>query len=343
MKLSEELLLRIRKDLGIDSPFVKGRDIHVRNCWHFSSDGHFSDCIFHDDVDFRNGMNRVFIVLQKYDVVILAFVLMDNHVHFILYGSFDECNKFIHEYLRRTSIAVNERFGTSHSLERVPVNHQVIDNDTYLKTAICYVVKNPPVAGLKYMGWNYPWGSGSLYFNSQPTWTSSIWTFATSGLSRTGNRTIQPFGDEGCSLPRLSSTSEMSSNQKRKHFKTAAHVPDDLLMMDGMILPHQFVEYGIVEELFKSARSFNYFMCVTKEDDIEKRGGSISRLTIPDQEMREHRSRLCLQLFGKEKANTLNTEERLLLGRKLRKEFNSSPKQIARIVGLAYSEIKDVL
>ena len=78
-------------DLGLNRPFVKGQTIPINNCWHFSTDGNAIDCLFYDDGDFIAGMNRIYITVRGYNVIILAFSLMDTHVHFVLYGEFDEC------------------------------------------------------------------------------------------------------------------------------------------------------------------------------------------------------------------------------------------------------------
>ena len=159
MRLSEELRHRVREDLGLLAPFSRGQDITIRNCWHFSTDGNFSSVLFQDETDFIDGMNRVCIVSMKHKVVILAFVLMDNHLHFILHGDLTECIIFMQDYIRRTSVAFHQRHGVSHIFKGVPVNHQAVTTDRYLKTAICYVFKNPPCAGTRFMGWNYPWGA----------------------------------------------------------------------------------------------------------------------------------------------------------------------------------------
>ena len=84
--------LDIITDLGLDSIASRAQQIPVRNCWHFYSYGDSVDLIFHDEADFRAGMNRINSVLQGYDVKILAFVLMDTHFHFVLYGEFGSCN-----------------------------------------------------------------------------------------------------------------------------------------------------------------------------------------------------------------------------------------------------------
>ena len=85
MKVKEKLLRQIVSDLGLDRPFVKGQDIPIKNCWHFSTDGNAVDFMFYDEEDFINGMNRIFVLLLKYDIVILAFILMDP---FSLDGSY---------------------------------------------------------------------------------------------------------------------------------------------------------------------------------------------------------------------------------------------------------------
>ena len=97
---SDKFRAEISADLGFDRPYIKGQTISVNNCWHFYTAGESVDAMFFDTDDFRNGMNRVYSTALKYKILILAFVLMDTHVHFVLYGEFGECNAFparIHE------------------------------------------------------------------------------------------------------------------------------------------------------------------------------------------------------------------------------------------------------
>ena len=75
---------------------------------------------------------------------------------------------------------------------------------------------------------------------------------------------------------------------------------------------------------------------------MDARGGSISLLSIPMQEMRQHKNEVCQELFGKRSIKSLTTEQRLRLARTLRSRFNSSIKQIVRLCGLVYDEVKDL-
>ena len=99
----------------------------------------------------------------------------------------------------------------------------------------------------------------------------------------------------------------------------------------------------LVERLFRSYRGFHYFLSRTKEEDVESRGGSISRLSLPDAELRQHKREILQELFGKTSSRELDTAQRLRQARDLRRRYNSSPKQIARMVGLHLEEIESFL
>ena len=321
MKVKEKLLRQIVSDLGLDRPFVKGQVIPIKNCWHFSTDGNAVDYMYYGKEDFIAGMNRIFVLVREYDIVIIAFSLMDTHIHFILWGAFEDCNRFVHDYVRHTSRHISIAHGDRKKLESVPIHFQAVDTDYYLKTAICYVIKNAPVGGIPYNAMDYPWSSGPLYFRRKDDWSSPAWLSETS----TG------------------SESRMGVHKKRQVLRTRARIDADVRMIGPLVFPGEYVAFELVESIFKTSRSLNYFMCVSKEDDIESRGGSISRLSIPIQEMRQHKNELCREMFGTNSVKGLDTRQRLKLARVLRSRYNSSIKQITRLTGLVYEEVKDLL
>ena len=311
-------------DLGLDTPFYWGQVKKVKNCWHFSTDGKAVDVIFYDERDFLDGMNRVYIVSKKHNIVILAFSLMDTHVHFILYGDFDSCNRFVHEYVRRTSQYIANTHGDKNKLDKVPVRWQEIDTEDYLKTSICYVVKNAPVAGKASLSSDYPWSSGPLYFRTPGTWCSPCWTTA--------------IIDE---KDYAESTDSLTVRRKRELFHTRTPGSSTARMMGDLVFPGEYVDYKAVERIFRTQKAYHYFFCRSREDEVESRGGSLSLLSIPMQEMRENKNRECRELFGHESTNRLDIQQRLRLAKVLRKKYNSSKKQIARLCGLVYNEVKD--
>lgn len=261
MKISDQLLRRIESDLGLNLAFRKGADIPVSNCWHFCTDGNSVDTMFYDEQDFIDGMNRIYPVSRSSGVVILAFVLMDTHIHFILYGAYDDCNAFIHEYVRRTSMHLAHRHNFARKLRNLSISCQNIGTDSYLRTAICYVLRNPVAAGLKFMPYDYPWSSGSLYFRRAGYWTSAHWS---------GN---QVFRDE---------LQNMSCRERLAVFKMKGLDPDSgVLSAGGLIFPGEYVAIGIVERLFRTCRNFNYLLVVCKEEDMHSIGSELSRLSVP--------------------------------------------------------------
>lgn len=310
----------LKDDLCLNVPFVKGQDHQINNCWHFSTDGESVETMFYDDTDFKDGMNRVYVVSQSFNVDILSFALMDTHVHFALHGEFDECNRFIHEYVRRTSIAIENRHHIYKALETIKISHQFIDTDKYLKNVICYIAKNPVAAGLAFSFYDYPWSSAPLFFRRNDYWAKPSF-FIESEINE-----YSQVND----LRNILKTRQVSSGTKVR-------------IIDGIVYPGEYVLIDIVERLFKTPKSFFYFLSHTREDDIESRGGDISRLSLPISEMRHHRDELCLQLFGKKGIRDLDTASRLKLARILRSKYNSSIKQIARVCGLVISEAERIL
>lgn len=317
METNNDYLQRqIISDLAINARFTKGQDNEVHNCWHFSTDGNSIDEMFYDDEDFRNGMNRIYVVSRRFRVVILAFCLMDTHIHFVLYGQFYECNIFVHEYVRLTSMYMTKRHQDRNKLSGISISHQTIDTDYYLKTVICYTIKNPVAAGLAYPILRYPWSSGPLYFNVEG---DGYWMSPVTGIS---TATVHTKG------------------QLNSLLKTHTDIKKDVLIIDGTVHPSEYVAYKVVEQLFRSVKGFNYFLCRTKEDEVDARGGVISNLSIPIQEMRNNRNCICQEMFGTANIRTLDTQHRLKLARALKSRYNSSLKQIARLCCLSYEEIK---
>lgn len=315
MRSGEELLHQITDDLGLNIQFIKGQTISIRNCWHFYTDGDAVDAMFMDEEDFIAGMNRIFVLVKSFSIVILAFTLMDNHIHFVLYGSFEDSNRFIHEYLRRTSICLMSRHGFKNKLLDIPVSHQPVTDDLYLKTVICYTVKNASTAGLAFNALDYPWSSGPLYFRQGGLWSSPAW------MSK---------------LPIL----EGNILDKRKYLKSR-NVPEGSIHTFGnLVFPGEYVSYEIVEKIFRTHKSYNYFLAKCKESDVDSKGGHLSMLSMPIQELRQHRKEICMELYGIQDMRAIDISKRLRIARTLNSRYSCSPKQIAKVCGLVYSEVK---
>ena len=291
MTNKERLVREIIYDLQLNAPIQKGKELPIRNCWHFSTDGESIDVMFYDERDFTEGMNRIPKVLNDYQIIILAFCLMDNHVHFILYGEFAECDRFVREFVRRTSYSLSIRHGDRGKFAGGKINYQPVETDKYLKNAICYVINNPYHAGMNWMAYDYPWSSGPLYFRRSGSWAS----------------------------------------------------PSFDGMSGKIVFPGDYVDVRTVERIYRTPRAFSYFLYKNSKEDVESRTAMLSRLSIPDSEMRQHKNELCQSLFGVNSIKALDIAQRVTLAKELRYEYGSSVKQLARICGLKYAELEAIL
>ena len=331
MIITPALMEQLRLDLSIGHPFIKGQSRPVRNCWHFSSDGNYAFFLFETEADFKAAMNRLARLALRSRVVILAFCLMDNHVHFVLYGELQDCEAFTREFLNLTA-HYNSRRRSIGKGATIPVSHQRIGDEEYLLNAICYDLRNPPVNGLKYTFFDYPWSSGPLYFRSSGTWTAPLWTFV----------------DKDCPGPiakylNVCRAGELGPKALKKMLGSEQTVPDDWLICNGMVTPSSYIPVSTVEALFRSHRAFNFFVGRNKEKEMEEIMGTWTSLNLQDAEMRRHRDEEIAALYGSTSIRNLNMPQRIEVGRNLRKKYMTSVKQIARTVCIPLEEAEKAI
>lgn len=338
MKTDDEFLRQVVSDLALDAPFVRGVKNQIKNCWHICTDGTGVDRMFDGEVDFVAGMNRVCVTLPDCGgLLILAFSLMDTHIHFVMYGDYKECVRYVHNYISKTSRYVSLKYGEKSKFVGLPLHCQSIGDDYYLKVVICYVIKNAPVGGIPFNGWDYPWSSGPLYFRQSGYWSSPVWS---SDICRgdTQNRSISH--KQGCIIENLS---QLGVRKRRRLFNTKKLDCKSLMVIGNMIFPGEYVPYELVERIFRTHRSFLFFMSIAKEEDVDSLERKISKMTIPIQELRQHRNEMCMELFGTSSIRSLNVPLRVKLAMGLRHKYNCSLKQIARVCCVAFEDLRKIL
>ena len=128
-----------------------------RDCYLVSTD-HLEDQIwFRDDADFKVGMNYVALIAAMMGIRILAFVLMSNHVHFVLEGTREEALAFITEFKRRYSKYVQRKYGIRELLRSNGVDIRPVGlEEESLERAIAYVQMNCVAANICVHPLQYP-------------------------------------------------------------------------------------------------------------------------------------------------------------------------------------------
>lgn len=123
---------------------------------------------FRDDEDFRVAMNYVAIAAFLSGILVLSFILMSNHVHFVVGGNREKVLLFINKFKQLYAAHYRRKYGVCELLRRNGVDfREVRDDDESLERAIAYVMMNSVAANICLEPSGYPWGSGSTLFTNQ--------------------------------------------------------------------------------------------------------------------------------------------------------------------------------
>ena len=287
-----------------------GREIRI---WLVTTD-HLADGLwFRDEIDFQVGMNYVAALVADTGVIVLAFILMSNHVHFVLVCTEIEANAFINEYKRRYSKYVQHKYGTAKLLKKNGIDVEAIPYDGESpERAIAYVQMNCVAANICSHPTQYPWGSGNIFFNATKP----------KGIS-------------------LASLSERACRRKL-HSRTA--LPGGwVLGDDGFILPASYVNREYVEDLYRNPKRMEYFLQNSSKAKARVRIGEDASPSFKDQLVLAALPDLCYALFRKAGFEELTRSQKTEILKQLRFRFSANIHQLARVVGLSYEEVAKLL
>ncbi len=273
------------------------------NFYHICTDGESIPWMFKDEEDFIAGVNRIGICYLLTGVVILSYVLMDNHVHFALYGNILQCKKFINLYKNLTGRWIMNKYGIHNYLRLLSTEIIRIDSEESLLNTVAYIDRNATVAGYRYMLNEYQWGSARYMFkDSHPIY------------------------------PLISS---LSFRERRQVLKSNVIFPDNWTIdSNGMIDPTLFVDIKKAESYFKSASRYSFYLTRKLEGIINRQLECAQKVFLPDKEMRAIVSQIAKSSFGTPDIRELDINARLSIARQLRYNYAATIKQISRMLHL---------
>ena len=287
------------------------KGLNSKGYFHVCTDGRALPWMFQDESDFIAGVNRIGICCLRTGVKVIAYVLMDNHVHFVLYGTMPECKRFITLYKQLTGTWIHVKYGLNDYLRQLSTNILLLDTEERLLNTIAYIDRNPVVAGYRYLPTEYLWGSARYVFKN----------------SREEEGTM--------------SLSEMSCRVQRILLSTRVSLPGEWRVdKNGMLCPDSFLDASIIESYFKTPVRYSYFLAKKLEGVVEQEIESSQKTFIPDIELREIVRKMILQDYGKDSVTDLDVPARLSVARKLRYQYASTLKQISRMVHLDRSALE---
>ena len=283
---------------------------------------------FRDEEDFVTGMNYVAIqAALTPEVMVLAFILMSNHVHFVLYGTRQEVEAFVNGFKGRFSHYLGRKYGVKEFLRRNKLDIKEISEDEAeaLERAIAYVQMNCVAASICLYPGQYPWGTGSTFFQAGWDGRNSGSRHAAQKYRRLGNLS----GRERIRL---------------MHSRAALKLPNEWLLSEsGFVLPESYVDVNHVESVFRFSKRMQYFLSSSSK--------ARKRLEAEDEKLPAFRDQVILgalpdllqSLFHKPAFGALSTQEQAETLRQVRFRFSAGIHQAARVCGISYTEAARLL
>lgn len=279
--------------------------------WFVTTDHLTKKIWFRDEEDFKMGMNLVAVLAVALDVDVLSFILMSNHVHFVLCCSEAKAHQFIKEFKKRHSQYMNKKYGVKELLRRVHVQVDPVSGaDESLEWVIAYTNMNSVAAGICLAPTGYPWGTGDTFFKAKPAKGRRIGTYS-----------------DRARVALLHSTQPMP--------------PHLLVGDDGYILPDSYVDVEKVQNLYHTPKRMNYFL-VNSSKAKRRLDAKDNAPNFRDQVILPAIGDLCQSLFQKSSLEALTQDELAELLKQLRYRFSSHANQLARVTGIPYQKVVDL-
>jgi putative transposase len=127
--------------------------------YHVTSRGDRREAIFEDDHDRLAFLAVLARALQRYSAMALAYCLMDNHYHLVIYTRLANLSALMKHINGVTTQAQNRRHGKSGHLFQGRFKAILVDQEAYLLEVCRYVDLNPLRAGMRTDPANWPWSS----------------------------------------------------------------------------------------------------------------------------------------------------------------------------------------
>ena len=109
--------------------------------------------IFNDDMDRKVFMKYLLDFKKKYEIRILAYCLMSNHVHILIKDEHDLMSKAMQSISVKYSQYFNKRYERCGHLFQNRYKSEIVESLNYLVNVIDYIHLNPKKAGMVKRNW----------------------------------------------------------------------------------------------------------------------------------------------------------------------------------------------
>lgn len=130
--------------------------------YHVTMRGNGRQIIFEDDEDRKSFLDFLRRGKEKYQVGIIAWCLMDNHVHLLVGDQKGTISKIMQSLASGYAGYFNRKYGQIGHVFQDRFASSPIESDVYLLETVQYIHNNPAKAGIC-LAEEYPWSSFSEY------------------------------------------------------------------------------------------------------------------------------------------------------------------------------------
>lgn len=287
----------------------------LNDIYHVFTEGLKHDTLFKSESDYIYAMNRLGLCSLRHNVSIIAFCLMDNHIHILLRGGYEQGRKLISSYVKLCAMRV-PRCG----VENVRPGVKRVADAEYMRKLITYIHRNPLMAGHNYIPSDYPWSSARLYFRNEKDLPGH------SGSAGNGWTKVE-------SLP---------TRKVRNILSTRYDIPK-YWWIDGdkgLLWPGSYTDFRFGESFFTSSRRYLLYLNQRNEMQIESENDMHDIPNLSDKELRHRIIEVSKLQYGEEDFQVLGYKEKTYLAKEMRRSLGVSFKQLARIIGIPAETLK---
>jgi putative transposase len=139
--------------------------------YHVIVRGNERRAVFRDDADRERYLSRLKLYRERFGVGVLAYCLMDNHVHLALERGKVPLSRVMLALQGSYTQGFNRRHGRVGHLFQGRYKAFLVDKDTYVMALLRYIHRNPVEAGLVARPEQYAWSSAPYYWKGKgPGW-----------------------------------------------------------------------------------------------------------------------------------------------------------------------------
>ncbi|WP_422485961.1 transposase [Gudongella sp. DL1XJH-153] len=142
------------------------REVSPTGYYHIMMRGINKEMIFKNNFDKKNFLSLIETKFEE-DVLIVAFCIMDNHVHIILKGELDDISLSLRRINTSFAMRINRSLDRVGHVFQDRYKSEIIHNEAHLLCATRYVHNNPVKAGIIKSPQQYDWSSYSHFLQGK--------------------------------------------------------------------------------------------------------------------------------------------------------------------------------